>query len=147
MAYEFKAVHRVAFAETDMAGLVHFSNYFRFMEIAEHGFFRSLGFSVVARKNDPAVGWPRVHASCDYSEPIHFEDEIEIQLLIAKKKSKALTYVFKMRKLNCSPTKEVARGTITVVCVKRQANGKMVATKIPKKIADKIEIAPVDLLK
>ncbi len=130
-----------------MAGLVHFSNYFRFMELAEHGFFRSLGFSVVARENDPAVGWPRVHASCDYSQPIHFEDEIEIQLLIAKKKSKALTYAFRIRKLNSSPIEEVARGTITVVCVKWQANEQMVATNIPKKIADQIEVAPAELLK
>ncbi len=147
MAYEYKATHRIAFAETDMAGLVHFSNYFRFMEIAEHGFFRELGFSVVARRANPPVGWPRVHAACDFSEPLHFEDEIEIQLLVAKKKSKALTYVFRIRKLNGSPVVEVARGTITVVCVKRKPNGKMAATTIPKKIADKIEVAPAELLK
>jgi len=30
-----------------MAGVVHFSNYFRWMEIVEHAFFRSLGLSVM----------------------------------------------------------------------------------------------------
>ncbi len=39
MAFEFKAVRRVEFSETDMAGIVHYSNFFRYMETAEHGFF------------------------------------------------------------------------------------------------------------
>ena len=38
----------VEFSETDMAGIVHYSNFFRYMESAEHAFFRALGFSVVA---------------------------------------------------------------------------------------------------
>ena len=38
MAYEHTAYRKVEFSETDMAGLVHFSNYFRYMEIAERDF-------------------------------------------------------------------------------------------------------------
>ncbi|MDB6148705.1 MAG: thioesterase superfamily protein, partial [Chthoniobacter sp.] len=38
MPYEFKLLRRVEFAETDMAGIVHFSNFFRMMEAAEHAF-------------------------------------------------------------------------------------------------------------
>ena len=40
MPCEFKVVRRVEFSETDMAGIVHYSNFFRYMEAAEHGFFR-----------------------------------------------------------------------------------------------------------
>jgi acyl-CoA thioesterase FadM len=39
----FSINRRVQFAETDMAGIVHFSNYFRWMEEVEHAFFRSVG--------------------------------------------------------------------------------------------------------
>ncbi len=46
------------------------------------------------------VGWPRVHAECDYRQPLRFEDEVEIHLLVSEKKSKSLSYVFKFRKLN-----------------------------------------------
>ena len=35
---------RVEFSDTDMAGIVHFANFYRYMEQAEHDFFRSLGF-------------------------------------------------------------------------------------------------------
>src|SRR6266436_6220224 len=127
MAYEFKAVRRVEFSETDMAGIVHYSNFFRYMEVAEHSFFRSLGFSVVARNVEPPVGWPRVHAECAYKAPLHFEDEIEIHMLVSEKKAKSLSYVFRFRKLNAAPVIEVARGALTVVCVRRDPEGKMVA--------------------
>jgi len=147
MAYEFKVVRSVEFYETDMAGIVHYSNFFRYMEAAEHGFFRSLGFSVATDNADPPIGWPRVHAECDYVQPLRFEDEVEIQLLVSEMKSKALSYFFRFRKLNASPPLEVARGKLTVVCVAYQADGKMKATQIPNVIADKIEVAPADLLK
>ena len=145
MAYEFKIVRRVEFSDTDMAGIVHYSNFFRYMESAEHAFFRSLGFSVVTRQVDPPVGWPRVHAECDYKQPLRFEDEVEIHMLVSEKKSKSLGYVFRFTKLNDSAPVEIARGALRVVCVTHH-QGKMSAATIPKEIAEKIEIAPAELL-
>src|ERR1700749_2988107 len=113
MAYEFKAIRRVEFSDTDMAGIMHYSNFFRFMETAEHAFFRSLGLSIVTKSVEPPVGWPRVRAECNYKAPLHFEDEVEIHLLVTEKKSKALSYSFHFRKLNASPPVEVARGSLT----------------------------------
>jgi YbgC/YbaW family acyl-CoA thioester hydrolase len=147
MAYEFKVVRSVEFHETDMAGIVHYSNFFRYMEAAEHGFFRSLGFSVVADRSNPRIGWPRVHAECDYLKPLCFEDEFEVHMLVSEMKSKALSYVFRFRKLNAAPPLEVARGKLTVVCVTHEADGKMKATPIPKVIAGRIQVAPAELLK
>jgi acyl-CoA thioester hydrolase len=86
------------------------------------------------------VGWPRVHASCDYHRPLRFEDEVEIRLHVREKKSKALSYEFRFRRLNGVP-EEVARGRVTVVCVARQEDGSLKATAIPKVIADRIEVA------
>ena len=145
MAYEFKVVRRVEFSETDMAGIVHYANFFRYMETAEHAFFRSIGFSIWTEQVKPRVGWPRVHASCDYSQPLRFENEVEIHLLVAKKKSKAITYAFRFNKLGGKEPVEVARGALTVVCVTHK-NGVMKATRIPKVIANKIEVAPKRLL-
>ncbi len=144
MPYEFKAVRRVEFSETDMAGIVHYSNFFRYMETAEHAFFRSLGYSIVTHSVEPPVGWPRVHASCDYRQPLRFEDEVEVHLLVCEKRSKSVSYLFKFRKLN-NP-QEIARGKLTVVCVTRDANGHMAATEIPPEIASQIEVAPAELL-
>lgn len=142
MAYEFKISRRVEFSETDMAGIVHYSNYFKYMETAEHAFFRSLGFSIVTRNIDSPVGWPRVHAECDFKQPLYFEDEVEVQLLVTEKRSKTLTYLFIFRKLGPNAPIEVGRGKLTVVCVRHDENGKMSACNIPREIADKIETAP-----
>jgi YbgC/YbaW family acyl-CoA thioester hydrolase len=146
MSYEFKATRRVEFSDTDMAGIMHYSNFFRFMETAEHAFFRSLGLSIAMGEADPSVGWPRVHAECDFKAPLRFEDEVEIHLLVSEKKSKSLSYIFKFRKMNGPAPVEVARGALTVVCVSHRPGGKMSACAIPKSIADKIEVAPPELL-
>ena len=146
MPYEFKATRRVEFSETDMAGIMHYSNFFRFMETAEHGFYRSLGFSVVLEKHDPPLGFPRVHAECDFKKPLRFEDLVEIHLLVREKTKKSISYGFRFRNLSASPAAEVARGIVTIVCVALQADGKMAAVPIPSDIADKIEVAPAALL-
>jgi acyl-CoA thioester hydrolase len=146
MPCEFKATRRVEFSDTDMAGIMHYANFFRFMETAEHGFYRSLGFSVVLKDLDPPVGFPRVHAECDFKKPLRFEDLVEIHLLVREKKSKSISYSFRFRNLSASPPEEVARGIVTVVCVTHAPNGKMSAVPIPPEIAGKIEVAPPELL-
>ncbi len=146
MPYEYRITRRVEFSETDMAGIVHYSNFFRYMEAAEHAFFRSIGYSVVTRNIDPPVGWPRVHAECDYRRPIRFEDEIEIRMYVTKKKSKSLTYGFWFRKLEGSEMVDVARGSLTVVCVRHQ-NGRMKAAMIPREIAKEIQVVPPKLFR
>ena len=146
MSYEFEVTRRVEFSETDMAGIMHFSNFFRFMESAEHAFFRSLGYSVSQSRNGLAVCLPRVHAECDYAVPLRFEDEVQVRLLVERKGRRSLTYQFRFSRLNGSGSQEVARGRLTVASVKRQADGVMEAVPLPKVIADKIQQAPADVL-
>ena len=146
MAYEYTIVREVEWRHTDMAGIMHFSNFFYFMEAAEHAFFRSLGMSIDTTDPEP-LGWPRVHAACDFSYPLRFEDSIEVHLLVREKRQKSLVYTIVFRKLNGEPRREVARGTLAVACVKRDsATGKLTAVPIPKVIADKIDAAPAEAL-
>ena len=98
MPYEYKLRRMVEFAETDMAGIMHFSNYFRFMEATEHAFFRSLGASVHRHAPDAMRGWARVHAECRYAEPLRYEDLVEVHLLVRERKSKVIRYDFVFRK-------------------------------------------------
>ena len=142
MAYEFKMMHRVEFSETDMAGIIHFSSYFRYMEVTEHAFFRSLGLTINTRSTSLGVGWPRVHVSCDFDYPLRFEDEVEVHLLVREKSERSLTYDFVFRKFNVDPVVEVARGLLTVVCVKEDESGTMKSVPIPDVIAEKIQMAP-----
>ena len=146
MPYEFKATRRVEFSETDMAGIVHFSNFFRYMETVEHAFWRSLGFSVVMSHLDPPVGLPRVHASCDFKKPLKFEDTMELQLLVTEKKRRSMSYQIRIRRIAPGPEEEVAVGKLTVVCVRKGVDGRMEAIPFPEDVAAKIEVAPPELL-
>jgi len=146
MAYEFKLLRRVEFSDTDLAGIMHFSNFFRFMEAAETAFLRSLGLSVVLSRAGLDVCLPRVHAECDYSAPLHFEDEVLIHLLVERKGERTLTYQFRFIRQNGSPPREVARGRIVAVCAGRKGNGSLKAVPLPALLADKIKAAPAGLL-
>jgi acyl-CoA thioester hydrolase len=145
MPSEFKATRRVEFSETDMAGIVHFANFFRYMETVEHAFWRSLGGSVVMPHFDPPLGLPRVHASCDYRRPLRFEDVIEMHLLVTEKKARSLSYEIRFRRIEPGPPEEVAVGKLTVVCVSKGADGKMQAVPLPESLASQIEVAPAFL--
>lgn len=129
---------RVEFADTDMAGMMHFTNLFRFMESAEHAFLRSLGFSVTMNSIHPDLGLPRVHAEAEFRRPFYFEDEVEITLIIKEKKRKTITYAFELRKLG--ECEIAAKGTMTVVCVRRSADGKMISCPLPFEFSKCISI-------
>ena len=136
MSFEFKITRRVEFFETDMAGIVHFSNYFRMMEAAEHAFFRSLGFSIHETDNGATIGWPRVNVSCDYRAPLKFEDEVEIHLIVSEVRSRSIRYQFIFRKT--ADGSEIAIGTIAAVCATvDKTTGKLLPVPIPERIRSK----------
>lgn len=145
MPYEFKLTRRIEFAETDMAGIVHFANFYRMMEVTEHAFFRSLGFSIHAHEHGTTTGWPRVSASCDFRAPLRFEEEVEIHLLVAEVRTRAIRYVFIFRK--AADGTEVAHGEVVAVCASvERATGKLTAVPIPDAIRAAIQPAPMKLL-
>ncbi|MBI5368288.1 MAG: acyl-CoA thioesterase, partial [Planctomycetes bacterium] len=140
----------VEFVETDLAGVAHFSNFFRWMEEAECGFFRALGLSIhaAAQPGRAAVGWPRRHVACEYKAPLRFEDEFEIQLLVREKRRTSIGYTLIFRKLGGAAPLEVARGSATAVCVTMDpASGAMKALPIPEEVATRIAVAPEELLR
>lgn len=125
---------------------MHFSNFFRFMETAEHAFLRSLGISAVLSRNGLTLCLPRVHAECDYIAPLRFEDEVLIHLLVQRKGKRSLTYQFRFFRQGSSPALEVARGQVTVACAARQKDGSFKAEPLPKLISDQIQQAPEAML-
>ncbi|HRX84236.1 MAG TPA: thioesterase family protein [Phycisphaerae bacterium] len=126
MAAPFTMTRRVLFYETDLAGVMHFSNYFRLMEEVEHAWWRSLGRSVHAVDGAEVMSWPRVSASCDFTAPVQFEDELELRLAVAALGEKSLTVEVAFFKHG----QPVARGQMRSVCCHMQA-GKFKAVPIP----------------
>jgi len=136
----FIAKRRVQFHETDMAGIVHFSNFYRYMEEAEHAYLRSLDLSVSMTLPDGRViGWPRVRAKCAFEAPVYFEDEIEIRLKLVRKGVKSLTFDADFYRGET----RLARGTLKTACCVIEHGKPLVSIPIPDDIAAKfVEESP-----
>src|SRR5712692_4239622 len=113
MTTPFHTTVRVEFHDTDMAGMVHFSNFFRYMEEAEVAFLRSLGLHVSWREEAARFGFPRVSAACDYLKPARFEDVLDVAVTIEQVGRKSVTYAHEFRRGG----ELIAQGKITAVYI------------------------------
>jgi len=115
--FHFRHRRMVEFADTDLAGIMHFANYLRFAECAEHAFFRSLGFRVHTTDGALQQGWPRLEVSCQYFRPARFEQTLEIGLRLAELRTSSLTYGFWIYLPEIFPGLLVASGACSIVHV------------------------------
>jgi len=131
---EYTLRRRVLFYELDSAGIVHFSWYFRYMEEAEHALWREAGLTIAARGQ--AIGWPRVAATCEFRQPLYFEDEFRVSLRIAAITNRTIRYA-------CVLTRDgatVANGSMVVACVMQGPDGGMRATAIPAEVTARLQV-------
>jgi YbgC/YbaW family acyl-CoA thioester hydrolase len=130
MSTPFRTRRRVEFADTDMAGIVHFANFFRFMESAEVDFLHSRGLSVAMVWEGEKIGFPRVAASCDYLRPVRFEDVLEVTVTLERLGTKSVTYAFEFFKDGAL----VARGQVSSCCCRVLPDHGIEAIAIPESI-------------
>lgn len=135
MTAPFRVSRRVDFADTDMAGIIHFSNYFRYMEFAEVAFLRSLGLSVTMAWGEEKLGFPRVSATCDFLHPVRFEDVVDIEVRVERVGNKSVTYSFDF----AHQGKPVAKGRVSAVCCRmRSGVHALEAVEIPAEIRERL---------
>jgi acyl-CoA thioester hydrolase len=132
MAAEFIYRRRVQFAETDLAGIVHFSWYFRYMEEAEHAMWRSLGLDIAPL--DGRLGYPRVSASCDFKGSLRFEDEFEVHVRVEAVGRRSLQYSFTLRRGD----DVLGVGAMTSVCVEKVPGAPMRSVELPETVTARL---------
>ena len=128
---EYRFRRRVQFYETDAAGIVHFSWFFRYMEEAEHALWREAGISIHPTASD--IGWPRVAASFTFERALRFEDEFDVCLAIEELNRRSIKYSCRLLK----DDQQIASGTMTIVCVRKTPT--MQSIDIPPEIAERFE--------
>lgn len=131
----FVFTRRVEFGETDMAGIVHFSNFFRYMEAAETAFLRARGLSVNWTAAGIHYGFPRVSVACDYTRPLRFEDAVAITVILEKLGTKSVQYRYEFRR----GADDIAVGRITAVLCRSVNHGPFESIPIPDAIRTKLE--------
>lgn len=132
----------VAFAETDMAGIVHFAQFYRYMEEAEHAFFQSVGLDVMEHKPDGSiVGWPRVSAKCGFKSPAFFGDILSITVSVQRIGVKSLTLDYRFSRDDDGAETLVAEGTMKTVACTFTPDRTMTSVPVPDTFLDQIEEA------
>jgi acyl-CoA thioester hydrolase len=129
LASEHTIKRRVQFYETDAAGIVHFSWFFRYMEEAEHALWRENGLSIHPEQSD--IGWPRVGAACEFHRALKFEQEFDVTIRVTEITKRTMSYV-------CEITQDgqkIATGTLRIACVSKLPDGSMKSLEIPQDIA------------
>ncbi len=134
MSVVFRTTRRVEFADTDMAGIVHFANFFRYMEAAEHEFLRSRGLSVAMEWEGVYLGFPRVSASCDFQNPVRFEDVLDVEIELVRIGGKSLSFDCTFR----HGERLIARGKLSTVCCRLRTGQPLESIEIPAGIRERL---------
>lgn len=152
MPHAFTWSRRVEFADTDAAGVVHFSAYLRYMEEAEHAFYRSLGGLAFEWRADGEFGMPRISVRCDYERPLRHGDTVVVRLIVREKRTKSVRYEVELFRAADAPDADagfpdpgerVARGSMTVVCAVRPHGAReWRSVELPEPLRRGLEVAP-----
>ena len=133
---DFHTKRRVEFCDTDMAGIVHFSNFFRWMESAECELLCSTrGLSVKLEWEGQWIGFPRVSATCDYVKPARFEDVLDVAVRVERIGGKSATFAFEFTRAG----ERIATGKVTSVCCRILGENQLEAIEIPASYRARLE--------
>jgi acyl-CoA thioester hydrolase len=104
---------RVYYEDTDLAGVVYYANYLRFIERGRSEALRDLGIDQVALKRDLGLVFVVRRLTIDYHIPAVFDDMLEVR-----------TRVTRLRGASVEMAQEVWRGDarlskamVTIACI------------------------------
>ncbi|MEZ4358721.1 MAG: thioesterase family protein [Kofleriaceae bacterium] len=88
----------VRFADVDHAGIVYFPRFFHFFHVAFEELWRArLGARAYVDLLDrDRVGFPAVHAECDYRAPLRFGDLAEIEVRVTRLGRTSVTFGYRV---------------------------------------------------
>jgi len=126
---------RVEFAETDAAGMAHFSAFFRWMEEAEHAVWRSAGLNIW--ESGENLSWPRISAKFDFKAPLRFQDEFEVHTEMGAVTRSTIQWAHVVMRGD----EVIGNGTVTAVCVRKQPDGTIKSSEIPADLISRLRSA------
>lgn len=112
LSMAFRYSTRVRFVDTDTSGRIHYTSLFRYFEAAEQEFLRSLGRGYTDYMQ-AEERWPRVHAECDISGALVFDDEICVEVRVGRVGNSSIQLDYRALK----DGRECATGKVVIVCM------------------------------
>lgn len=96
-------IHQAQYYETDQMGIIHHSNYIRWMEEARIAYMDEMGFPYKAVE-EAGIMSPVLGVQCDYKSMTHFGDRVSIEVKLSSFKGLKYEITYIMRD---EQTKEV----------------------------------------
>ncbi len=103
---------RVYYEDTDMAGIVYYANYLRFIERARSDWVREMGIDQLAMKAEGVVFAVR-RVEADYLAPAVFDDVLEVRTALQSLTPARMVMEQEVwREKSC-----LFRASVTIVCI------------------------------
>ena len=102
--------HECKYYETDQMGIIHHSNYIRFMEEARIAFLKQIGFPMEKIEADGLV-CPVVNVSCDYKKMSYFADVLCIRVTVKEYRGLKLILGYEMTEKSTGEVRATATST------------------------------------
>ncbi len=75
---------RVYYEDTDLAGIVYYANYLRFIERARTEWVRSLGINQTRLKAEQGIVFAVRRVEADYLAPARFDEVVEVRTVVRR---------------------------------------------------------------
>ena len=116
----YAARMKVRFSEIDRAGIVYYPRFFHYVHVAFEEFFSDrVGMDYHVLIDEGRVGFPTVHAECDYRTPLQYGDVLDVGVSVLRIGRTSVTFLYRLR--NRTRRRLAAEARITVVCVDMDA--------------------------
>lgn len=104
---------RVYYEDTDLAGIVYYANYFKFIERARTEWIRDLGVDQGALKRDRGLVFAVRRVEADYLRPARFDDELIVKTTLSACTGARIT----LEQTVCRNGEDLFASVVTIVCV------------------------------
>ncbi len=111
MAY--KSTFRVYYEDTDLAGIVYYANYLKFIERGRSDWVREIGIDQTSLKEDHGVVFAVRRVEADYLRPGHLDDVLTVETTL--REVRGARFVMDQRVLRGDEVLFTARVTIVTM--------------------------------
>ncbi|MCL7463717.1 tol-pal system-associated acyl-CoA thioesterase [Phaeovulum sp. NW3] len=122
---------RVYYEDTDLAGIVYYANYLKFIERGRSEWIRALGVDQAAMKRDHGIVFAVRRVEADYLRPARFDDELVVTTALVS--ASGARIVLEQEVLRAG--ERLFAATVTLVCLTDSGAPQRLPADVRHKIA------------
>lgn len=122
---------RVYYEDTDLAGIVYYANYLKFIERGRSEWLRALGVDQAALKAEAGLVFAVRRVEADYLRPARFDDLLEVVTDLAQASAARVTVDQQVRRGD----EMLFTARVTIVCLDRRGHPARLPAALTSRLA------------